>query len=447
MKNPNLIFVFADQLRYQALGFAGDPNVRTPYLDRLAEQSLNFTTAISGCPVCSPARASIMTGQYPLTHGVFVNDVYLQNRTTSLAQALKQVGYKTAYIGKWHLDGHGRSSYIPPDRRQGFDFWMALECTHRYNQSAYYAGNDPAKRIWGEYDAIAQTKQAQKVIRENAEDGPFLLMLSWGPPHNPYQTAPETYRRRYDPQKLSLRPNVPSQVETQARDDLAGYYAHVNALDDCIGGLMKTIEECGIEEETISVFWSDHGDMHGSQGQWRKQRPWDESIRVPLLIRYPAIFGNQSRHIEVPINTPDLMPTLLALCGAPIPETVEGINYAPYLNRATRPPADAALIACYHPFGEFTRQSIGREYRGIRTGRYTYVRDIEKPWLLYDNMNDPYQMNNLINQTAFTALQAELESKLNELLNAQGDEFLPGDAYIRKWGYITDENGTVPYTE
>ena len=109
-------------------------------------------------------RPRLLTGQYPLTHGVFVNDVYLKPEAASLAQALKQSGYQTAYIGKWHLDGHGcRTEYIPPERRQDFDFWMALECTHKYFHSVYYAGNDPTKRVWEGYDAIAQDPGRAKI--------------------------------------------------------------------------------------------------------------------------------------------------------------------------------------------------------------------------------------------------------------------------------------------
>lgn len=132
---PNVIYVFSDQHRAQAAGYAGDPNVKTPVMDRLAKESLNFTTSVSCAPVCSPYRSSLLTGQYPLTHGVFVNDVNLAHKATSLADAYHQAGYDTAYIGKWHVDGHGRSRFIPPERHLGFTTWQALECTHDYNHS------------------------------------------------------------------------------------------------------------------------------------------------------------------------------------------------------------------------------------------------------------------------------------------------------------------------
>ena len=136
-KPPNLIYIFADQWRAQATGYAGDPNLKdkTPNLDMLEKESINFTTAVSTCPVSTPYRASLMTGQYPLTNGLFLNDLCLSNKAMSIAEAYKAAGYDTAYIGKWHLDGHGRDRYIPPERRHGFDYWKVLECTHNYNNS------------------------------------------------------------------------------------------------------------------------------------------------------------------------------------------------------------------------------------------------------------------------------------------------------------------------
>ena len=149
---PNVVFVFADQWRAQATGYAGNPDVRTPTLDRLASESLNFTTAVSGCPVCCPARASLITGRYPLTHGVFLNDVHLRHDAVSFADTFNRAGYDTGYIGKWHLDGRGRSAFIPQEDRQGFDFWHVRECTHQYWDAFYYA-DTPVKKTWPGYDA------------------------------------------------------------------------------------------------------------------------------------------------------------------------------------------------------------------------------------------------------------------------------------------------------
>ena len=199
---PNILFVIADQWRAQAFGFAGDPNVQTPHLDALQRESVHCVNAVSAVPVCCPARASLLTGQRPLTHGVILNDVSLDPSAVTLAKVFAAAGYDTGYIGKWHLNGHGRSAFIPRERRQGFDYWKALECTHDYNHSYYYA-DGPEKLEWPGYDAIAQTRDAQQYLRDHAKaEKPFLLFLSWGPPHNPYQNAPKADREKYQPRQL-----------------------------------------------------------------------------------------------------------------------------------------------------------------------------------------------------------------------------------------------------
>jgi len=448
MKKPNVVFVFGDQWRQQATGYAGDPNVKTPNLDALAKESVNFTQALAGCPVCSPYRASLLTGLRPLTHGVFVNDVYLQPRTPSIAQAFSAGGYDTAYIGKWHVDGHGRASYIPPERRQGFDYWKVLECTHDYNHSPYYAGNSNEKLYWEGYDACAQTRDAQAYIRDHNKDTPFLLMLSWGPPHGPYQTAPAEFRNLYPPESLILRPNVPKEIADEARTWLAGYYAHCSALDSYVGDLLSVLRECDIERETIFVFTSDHGDMLGSQGQQKKQRPWEESIRVPFLLRYPEMPDWRARETDALIDAPDIMPTLLGLCGLPIPDAVEGLDFSGHIAGGADPSDGAALLMSIQPFGQFTVAAHGgREYRGLRTQRYTYARDLQGPWLLYDNAADPYQMHNLAQEEKSADLRQELDKWLQKKLDATQDQFLPGMEYIKKWGYQVDETGTAPTTD
>ncbi|MHC5055981.1 MAG: sulfatase family protein [Planctomycetota bacterium] len=444
---PNVIVVFGDQWRAQATGYAGNAVVKTPNLDRLVGESVNFSQAISGCPVCSPYRASLLTGQRPLTHGVFVNDVCLDPEAKSLGRTFAGAGYDTAYIGKWHVDGHGRSNPIPRERRQGFDYWKVLECTHDYNRSAYYEGDDATKRFWEGYDAIAQTRDAQEYVRgRRDEEKPFLLVLSYGPPHAPYHTAPEEFRAIYSPADITLRPNVPERMHGQAREWLAGYYAHCTALDTCVGDLLGTIREAGIEKDTVFLFTSDHGDMLGSHGHQKKQRPWEESIRVPFLLRYPGMAGWRPRETDAPIDAQDIMPTLLGLAGVRAPAGMEGLDFSGHVAGGDDPSGGEALITCPHPFGQFVKgRGGGREYRGLRTRRHTYVRSLEGPWLLYDNEADPHQMRNLVGEAEHAALREELDRRLQAKLDAAGDEFLPGMEYIRRWGYKVNANGTVPY--
>lgn len=451
---PNLIYVFADQWRAQDTGYAGNTDVITPNLDKLASQSVVFTHAVSNCPVCSPYRASLITGQYPLTTGVFLNDIDFKPKGPTIAQVYKKAGYKTAYIGKWHLDGSDRSAFIPREKHFGFDYWRAVGCVHDYNNSAYY-GDTPEKLKWPGYDAIAQTDGACNYIRRQTKTEPFILFLSWGPPHDPYHTAPEKYRELYKNKRLKLRPNIPGQFYEKAQKDLAGYYSHITALDDCLGQIVKTLKETDLDENTILVFTSDHGDMLFSQGWEKKQKPWDESILIPLIIHCPTILGTEGRKIDVPISVPDMMPTLLGLSGLSVPDSVEGTDFSDVVKGVKLPSDNVALIMCPSPFGQYVRGQShprfgptwagGREYRGVRTKRYTYVRDLNGPWLLYDNEKDPYQLDNRVNKPECAELQRKLNDILSRKLQETNDEFLPGAEYIKKWGYNVDQTGSIPW--
>lgn len=449
MNRPNVVFLFADQMRAQAAAYMGDPNVKTPYLDRLADESINFTRAVSNCPICTPYRASLLSGQYPLTHGLFMNDLCLPDNGNSLAQVLSRNGYDTAYIGKWHLDGHGRSSYIPPERRQGFDYWKVLECTHDYNRSHYYEGDSEVIQLWDGYDAIAQTDDAVNYLKGRGRtETPFILVVSYGTPHNPYPTAPQEYKDLYDPKALVLRENVHPELQAKAREDLVGYYAHITALDDCVRRIDVALAEAGLKENTLFIFTSDHGDSMESNCQPQnpginKQRPHDESIMVPLLVRGPGLEAGRN---ETLIGSPDLMPTILGLCNTEIPETVEGRNYAPLLLKNASMTRECIVIAGYSPFADWRPERGGREYRGIRTEQYTYVRDVHGPWLLFDNSADPYQLENLVDRKDHAAAQARLEHMLSSELEDQGDPFLPAAELRSRWNYEIDAVGAIPYT-
>ena len=438
-RRPNVLWVMADEWRAQAFGYAGDPNAHTPAFDRFAAESLNFEQAVSGCPVCSPARASLTTGQYPLTNGVYINDVPLDPKGVTLGESFRNAGYDTGYIGKWHLFGsplgrfERRESYIPPEKRFGYQYWKAAETTHDYNKSFYYDGDDRTKKYWSGYDAIAQTEEACRYVREHARSqDPYFLVLSWGPPHFPLNTAPERYQDMYRNRQISVRPNVPEDKKSETIEDLRGYYAHIAALDDCFEKLLRTLETAGNSEDTIVLFTSDHGDMMGSQGLTEKLYPWEESIRVPLLIRYPRRFGRIGLRSQEPVNSPDIMPTLLGLSGIAVPRGVQGRDYSasPPASRRDGPTNTAFLNL---PVSITTSRANGfAEYRGVRSRYYTYVRSIDGPWLLYDNQNDPYQKRNLCGDRGFAKIQRELESDLNRWLRLLGDQFHAGESYLKR---------------
>jgi arylsulfatase A-like enzyme len=443
---PNVIYVFSDQHRYVSCGFAGNDDVHTPNLDLLATESINFDNMYSGMPVCCPYRASLMTGMYPNHHGIFLNDLLLPTNLQCIADVYKKNGYDTAYIGKWHLDGDKRKAYIPKNRRRGFDYWKVMECEHSYNHSQYFDGTNRTMKMWDGYDAIAQTKDAIIYLKNRKQEKPLFLMLSWGPPHPPYNSAPEEFKNLYNLKTLHKRDNVPIEAGRFHRD-LPGYYAHISAIDSCIGMLRKAIDECNMRSNTIFIYTSDHGDMLGSQGVYEKQSPWDESIHVPFLMRYPFKYGDKGSYMHTPMGAADIMPTLLSLCDLPVPDTVDGTDYSSYLNNKSCVDKDI-LLQCIQPNGTWNKNNGGREYRGIRSQRYTYVEDLHGPWLLYDNETDPMQMDNLLNQLSVSSknqneisqLKDQLHKRLYKKLKEAGDEFRPGLFYLKKWNYTDKLN-------
>ncbi len=444
-KKPNVIFLLADQWRAQATGYNEDPNLVgfTPHLDRMAENGIHFRNAISVCPVCTPYRAALLTGKYPTTTGMFFNDIQLPAEEFTMAEIFQESGYQTAYIGKWHLDGMGRDQFTPPERRQGFEYWKALECSHDYQHLIYYEGDSREKKLWEGYGPYAETEDAISYIKQSTpDDKPFLMVLSWGTPHFPHHNAPADLLQRFCPEDIVLRDNVSEEMESSAKRESTGYYAHIVALDSCVGMLQKALDEKGLSRNTILVFTSDHGEMMGSQGVRPKQKqvPWAESVRVPFLLRYPARFGDEKITVNVPLNTPDILPTLLGLAGVPVPGSVEGENMAGVIGERVESEEGAALIMNVSHFaGE------GKEYRGIYTPRYAYVKSLEGPWLMYDHKEDPFQMDNLVGKIGFDSLQEKLEILLQKELDKAKVSFRPREYYIEKWGYHLGEGRHIPY--
>jgi len=437
---PNVIYVLTDQWRAQATGYAGDENARTPNLDQLAEEGVNLINAVSTCPSCTPYRASLLTGMYSTTHGLLLNDILLDPDSESMAKIYKKAGYNTAYWGKWHLGGPYRLAYTSEANRQGFDYWKAMECTHNYLDSWYYEGNDRNRKKWDGYDAHEQAKDLCNYISDHADDEkPFLAVMSLGPPHDPYHEVPGKYLDMYaDPASIVLRDNVPEEHKEKAQKMLQGYYAHIAALDEAMGWIMHEIENAGIKDNTLLIFTSDHGDMVGSRGMMYKSNPWDESILVPFLLKYPdAVAGK--RTIEMPMGTPDILPTMLGLCGISTDIDFEGSDFSDIITGKQEEFDNAALIT--NP----TKNVVNKEFRGIRTKRYTYVEDLNGPWLLYDNGKDPLQSTNLIEEKGNDALKAELKGELDTALIKANDEFLPEQEYLERFGIYLKAERYPPF--
>jgi len=429
---PNLLYVFADMMREQDMGCAGNEQIITPNLDLFAKQGTLLTNAISTYPVCCPYRAMLMTGKYPFGNKVVTNGPPLPEEELCIAEILKTVGYQTGYIGKWHLNGHPGSNagaglqFVPPGpKRQGFDYWAAANFIHDYFKSFYYRDEDKKIMIEG-WEPDTQTDLAIQYMKDH-KDAPFCLFLSWGPPHDPY-IAPEKFKNMYKPDKLKLRENV-FWGQDGARTDYHSYYAAVTSLDWNMGRLMEAMDKLGIADNTIVVFTSDHGDMLHSLGLLQKQLPYEESINVPFIIRCPQKIKAGQKN-DVLLGSPDIMPTLLSLMDVEIPKTVEGRNLSPFiLGNATEAEPDSALIETISPCGRYPDRTGLRAWRGVRTKRYTFARFRDEDWLLYDNKLDPYQKRNLIYNSEYKPLRDELNTKLDQWLKKTNDPFLPTSTY------------------
>ena len=274
-------------------------------------------------------------------------------------------------------------------------------------------------------------------LKARDRERPFALVLSWGPPHNPYRDLPPGYLERYPPAAAEVLPNCPD----PAREDLAGYYAHVTALDDQLGRLEAALAAEGLLDDTIFVYTSDHGDMLGSQGVQRKQHPWDESILVPFLLRCPGQAG-RGRRISFPLNVVDILPTLLGLAGVAIPAGIDGRDLSPAVRGEPFAGNESALTMCIAPFAEYR----GAPWRGVRTERYSYARWLDGRGILYDTLADPDQLHNRYLQRDWSGLRDDLEDLLQQHLAQLGDRFLPAAACLEQYGYAVDAGGAIPYT-
>ncbi len=424
----NILLIHDDQHRGMDLHHAGNHQLETPHLDRLAESGVSFCNGIANHPLCTPSRATLLTGKYSLAHRTISNDLPMALGQNTIATVLRDQGYRTGYIGKWHLDGIPRSKFTPPGpRRQGFDdFWAAYNCHHNYFKTKYFL--DTPELITPEgYEPNIQTDLAIDFISKYKSD-PFFLMMSWGPPHAPYQLVPEEYRRMYDPEKIELRPNV----EDPKRQQIADYYAAITALDRDVGRLVDTLREHGLLDNTIIVFTSDHGDMLWSQGRQKKQQPWEESIRVPLILSAPGLLPEDTRS-DALFGTTDLTPTLLGLVGIENPSGMQGLDMSPRLAKGAGEEHESVPIMDVLPCDQ-SRAWDGRPWRGVRTKRYTYARYREKGWVLYDNEKDPYQLDNLIDKKEHRDLQAKMQAELDMWLERLDDDFLTGEGHLAQLG-------------
>ncbi len=346
------------------------------------------------------------------------NDLRMRESEVTIAEILAGAGYRTGFIGKWHLDGGPRQpGFVPPGpRRQGFDFWAANECSHAHFHPVYFRDTD--RPITDDrFEAEVWTDRALEFLAQPG-DAPFFLVVSMGPPHDPYG-APERFMRMYDPATLTLPSNWVEGTPGAGRKEIAGYYAAITAVDEQVGRLLKALDDSGRSDDTIVIVTSDHGDMLGSHGERLKRKPWEESIRVPGLIRYPAAV-KPGRVTDAILSHVDLAPTLLSLCGLPVPDRMQGSDLSPVLLGTSERGPGSAFFQIFVPFAG---DGTPRPWRGVRTDRAMYARNDQGPWLLYDLRDDPDERHNLASDRAPSPLQTEMEAKLNEWMTRTGDSW------------------------
>ena len=460
MKKPNIIFVFADQLRYQSCGFGGDNSAITPNLDKFADNGINLTQAVSSMPVCSAFRASLFTGKYTTSTGMVINELRMNTNHKSIAHCLTEAGYNTGYIGKWHLYSNQlgnhedvNNSHIPVGAdRLGFDgYWAAYNFHHTYYGTYYHLNSK--KKIFHKkntYEPDAQTDMAIKYINKYKDNkNPFYLTLSYGTPHDPWEknNVPKIYYDMFKNKTLGPSKNYSNSLdpygdhwsnEHKTKKKIAEwmrvYYAMTTNLDWNFGRLISSIEDAGIINNTIIIFTSDHGEMFGAHGRMKKNIFYEESIRVPFLLQWRDKLSSGLK-LDTLLSTVDIMPTILGLVDVEIPKEVEGTDLSLVLKGER---FEEPLFAFLMNTGACAIWEDGHEWRAIRDKKYTYAvyrgsKDLPRKELFFDNINDPLQLNNLIDNSKYLTQINRFRNFLSDKMNQLNDEFPASSWYLKNW--------------
>lgn len=447
-KFPNVIYVFPDQFRNQAMEFWGqegfrehvnfrnDP-VKTPRLNEFARQSVVLSAAQSNCPLSSPHRGSLLTGMYPNKSGVALNCnstrpiSSLREDVECVSDVFSKAGYDCAYFGKLHVDFPTPNdpehpgeyvetlrpvwdAYTPKERRHGFNYWYSYG-TFDEHKNPHYWDTEGKRHEPKEWSPLHEAKKVISYLKNegNVRDTskPFFIMVGMNPPHSPYRSLDDCMEEDYNLYKdqsldsLLVRPNADAKMAKAQSTPY--YFASVTGVDRAFGQILDALKELGMDENTIVVFSSDHGETMCSQRtNDPKNSPFSESMSVPFLVRYPGKI--EPRVDDLMLSSPDIMPTLLGLAGLSesIPATVQGRNFAPLFYDADAQvvrPTGALYIQ--NMDGEKNADGLVQTYfpasRGFKSAKYTLALYIDRKEhklvksLLFDDEKDPYQLNNL----------------------------------------------------
>ncbi len=432
-------------------------------MDRLAHESVNFTNATSMHPVCGPYRASLFTGCYSSSTGYVINELRARTDLPTLAQSLNRCGYRSEYIGKWHLwasEGKDLNTFHqktenqfvkPGPDRLGFDeYWAGYNFNHDYYKGFYFRDN--ANRIVLDgYEPDLVTNLAIERLRRAADSPrPLNLCVSYGTPHQPWnlKNVPSEWANQFNAHNFPLPGNYErgsgeywhswydaewwdKEVAPNLSTWQAIYYAMTANLDWNIGRILRTLDELGLANDTLVVFTSDHGEMFGAHGRVQKNIFWEEALRVPFLLRWP---GHAPANFvsDVCLNTPDIMPTLLSLVGAEIPTSVEGDDLsAACLGRKCEVEPEASFCQGMAPSVDW---DDGFEWRSARNKQYTYaiMRESRKEFL-FDNIADPLQTQNLATSLDHMDVKTKLSEWMRRKMETLGDSFQAATWYRDRW--------------
>lgn len=460
----NIVFILTDDQRYDTLGFLGHPIVETPHLDRLAREGVHCANAFVTTSLCSPSRASILTGQYMHTHGVVDNISGVREALATFPQLLQEGGYRTGFFGKWHM---GASA----DPQRGFHRWVSFR-----GQGEYQATRTVPKAATNQLNVDGRwvarrgyitdelTDYAVEWLHSVPRDQPFLLYLAHKAAHGLCEPA-ERHRGRYagkplpQPASRHTHEHAPMWVRNQRNSWHGVEYPYHNAdpkfweaeyqrylecllaVDDSVGRLMAELQTRGQLDDTLILFTSDNGFSFGEHGLIDKRVAYEWSIRVPLLARCPAAFPG-GRTLAAMVANIDFAPTILEAAGRPVPAGLDGRSFWPLL-RGEAGPRRTELLYEYYWERQYPQTPTLHALRGER---YKYIRsqgvwDLDE---LYDLREDPGETRNLILSAAHTSLVAEMDQRLTQLLDQGGGLMLPLQRTRGRPQNLRNQEGSAP---
>jgi arylsulfatase A-like enzyme len=435
-RHPNVLMICADQFRADFIGAnRANPSTRTPHIDALAQRGVNFSQAVCNQPLCSPSRASFLTGMYANRTSVWKLGLELDHSLPTVATVLKENGYATAFMGKWHVSSTGKEAggekalgWVPPGpSRGGFDLWEGanvLEVVSHPYEGNYWDTDGNNIGFKNQYRVDFITDRAVSFLKQQHEK-PWLLFVSQLEPHHqndidqfvPPERYTDSYRDPFVPHDLRALPG-------NWQSHLPGYYGCVQAIDDCVGKLVETLQATGQLENTIILFFSDHGCTFRTRIGEYKRSPHESSLRVPFILAGPGF--DQAAVINEVVSLLDLTPTLLDGACATVPVSMQGKSLKRLL-------ADSSVRQSWSPsaYVQISQSICGR---AIRTADWTYCAyDPSIPegnaegsanytdFALYSLAGDPYQQVNLVGRREYKTVCDQLRDELKKMIVTNGE--------------------------